>query len=126
LFHDPINAINAGGCLIVFTGVILYKVSLIYSNNHNAETYSPIDQHNENESDDNDYNKETLQVGKGRIHVDNSTTNRIIPRPRIERTSSAGSGNKGPSNIDYDSTPQEETDEFMEEGLQDKMLKLKL
>ena len=109
-FHDPINAINAGGCLIVFSGVILYKVSLIFGNN--TEAYSPIDQQNDNESNNNI--NDPGPVGQ---------SNDKITRPRIERTPSTGSGNRGQPKDD--SSP-EETDEFIEEGLQDKMLKLKL
>lgn len=109
-FHDSINAINAAGCLVVFSGVILYKVSLIYANN--AETYSPIEQQNENEHNNDE------PIGQA-----NNTFNRIT-RPRLERTQSNATGNMTET-MKVDS-PQEETDEFLEEGLQDKMLKLKL
>ena len=109
-FHDPINAINAGGCLIVFSGVILYKASSICTNN---EAYSPIHQQNENESS----NDEGLEAAADPVNRHS--------RPRLERTPSAESGNRGISK-DFSLQDPTDADDFVVEGIQDKMLKLKL
>ena len=95
--------------MVVFFGVIMYKVSLIFSKT--TESYSPIDQQNENEAS----NDETLG------EVSDSHSRKTVPR--IERTLSTGSGDTRPMK---DESEHLDTDIFNEEGLQDKVLKLKL
>jgi hypothetical protein len=141
-FHDKINAVNAGGCLIVFSGVILYKVSLIFADN--TETYSPIEQENEIQNDcfvkeETDTETRTRTGsnksidGGGRLQ-DYASNRSLISSPRLDRASSSiGNGDSRiPIKDDRQGNALDTTktnldiDEFVEEGMQDKILKLKL
>jgi hypothetical protein len=50
-FGDTLNRINVAGCLIVFSGVVLFKVTHHLAKNHKGEQYRPVDELQNNDEE---------------------------------------------------------------------------
>jgi len=112
-FDDQINSVNFFGCLVVFLGVILYKVSLQITKNQ--DTYSTVDEDMEatipddsNSAEDTGSSSTRLYKGglmlltptsKGVLKVENRT---ISIERLVERQAFVMDGNEGNSFIGND------------------------